>query len=123
MTRYGGTGLRILGMDVLTDHPPLAHLLNLQFNTVDGRESLVGFETAFPGFVKAVIDGHKELANQRLQATLVTYFNFRVQVWALGFDADPSTMKRCLPADTIDEAAYKGSVADVISKHGDTVKR
>jgi hypothetical protein len=38
---------------------------------------------------------------KRLPANTVTYFNFRVQAWALGFDAESSPPIRILPANVI----------------------
>jgi hypothetical protein len=102
------TDIRLLGMELLTDYEPLCVLLKM--NGFDqeslNRDSVVTFDVAFPGLMEAIMEGHKELAYRRLRPSLVTYFNFRVQVWALGFDADPSAMKRCLPAGIVDEQTH-----------------
>lgn len=98
------TDLKILGMDLLTDYGPLRDLLSSSKDS----ELIV---SAFPGFMEAVIGGGRELAIKHVRPTLVTYFNFRVQVWAVGYDADPSTMKKCLPA-----GVKVDSVNQIVSK-------
>lgn len=108
------TKLRFLGMEVLTDHIPLADMLSARVKEPSSddseRDAIRDFNSAFPGFIDAVIAGHRELGLKNLRPTMVTYFNYRVQVWALGFDADPSTIKRCLPSGVQEEVRQAAHV-------------
>ncbi len=72
----------IFGMAFLTDY-----------------EAALDAPDSIPGFVEAVINGMQMLGNKRLKATLVTYLNFRLQVWASGFDADATPAVRIIPPD------------------------
>lgn len=96
----------ILGMALLTDYPPAAdYLADRQSNMKDRSWSPrdTEFNAAFPGLIDAVVSGMKELGSRRLKANAVTYFNFRIQVWALGFDADPSPVYRIIPTGILTE--------------------
>lgn len=53
----------------------------------------------FPGMSKAIMDGMRVLEGKRIRANLITYINCRLQVWAKGFDADPTPPVRIIPND------------------------
>jgi hypothetical protein len=94
----------LLGMSVLTDHELLAHRLDDLAKCKWEKDEIQRFNTDFPGFMDAAIAGVKEVSSRRLRPTTLAYFNFRVQVWALGFDADPSPLQRLIPAGIITDA-------------------
>lgn len=82
----------------MTDYVPLVDTLQnlLQYDLTS--ENYTKFDSHFPGFLRALFDGEKLLASNRLRANLVTYINFRLQVWATGFDADGTPAARVIPA-------------------------
>lgn len=53
----------------------------------------------YPGFQIAVVQAMRMLDEKRLQSNLITFFNYRVQAWALGFDADPTPPIRVVPTN------------------------
>lgn len=82
-----------IGRHLLTDYPPLIEALK-----ADRTGDLL--EKKFPGFRVAAISSMKMLEVKRLRSEKITYFNFRLQVWAPeGFDADPTPPVRILPAE------------------------
>lgn len=86
---------KLLGIDLLTDYEPLAAMLKLRLNghPLDGK----AMDDKFPGLTNAVITSMRKLESRRLRPNLVTYLNFRIQVWSLNFDADPTPSVRIIP--------------------------
>lgn len=84
---------KLLGLELHTDYSPLVDFLRSPMGT---SESL--FERLFPGFLEAVISGGRELEAEQARPSTVMYFSFRVQVWAQGYDVDPSSIRRVIPA-------------------------
>lgn len=92
----------IWGMALLTDYRPLAEKLDEAKQALDRGEGAQyeseGPSSMIPGFTDAVMTGVRLLESRRLRANVVTYFNFRVQVWAMGFDADGTPPIRVIPS-------------------------
>lgn len=82
----------LMGMTLITDYVPLVNMLRELELTPEK------FDVNYPGFLKAVVEGQKLLASKRLRPNLVTYINFRLQIWATGFDADGTPAMRVIPS-------------------------
>lgn len=88
---------KLLGMIVETDYEPLTELLKCSAVMAGGDMGMKLIEQAFPGFLAAVLQCKRELESKNLRPLLVTYYSLRVQAWAMGFDADPSSFYRVVP--------------------------
>lgn len=84
----------IFGRALLTDHAPLVEMLQ-------GDTTAEQLNNDFPGFALAVVQSFQTLGEKRLAANMVTYLNFRVQAWSVGFDADGSPPIRVLPVGVV----------------------
>ncbi len=90
-TTIYSTNVKFLGRYVVTDYLPLTEILN-------SEPTPEALDAAFPGFWSAVINSLLILDKNRAPANTITYFNFRVQAWALGFDADGTPPIRVIPS-------------------------
>lgn len=80
--------MSLLGREFQTDDEKLVNLMATEPETL---------HKVYPGFHTAVTQCLRLLDNQRLSASLFTFFNYRLQAWALGFDADPTPPIRVIP--------------------------
>lgn len=85
--------LQLFDLSLNTDHKPL---LDYVRRHKKGHEPYT-IDEHFPGITKAILDGCGLLERKRLRPTSITYRNFRIQVWADGFDADPTPPTRVIP--------------------------
>lgn len=81
---------QLLGREFITNDERMFKLMKS-----DDRD----FHVSYPMFVPKVIECLKELDARQVPATVVTYFSYRLQAWAAGFDAEPSTPITLYPAD------------------------
>ena len=88
----------MLGLDVITDCKAFEDALESPVFKAGGERAMGMLEKLFPGILAAVLEGNRELEVKRIRPTTLVYFNYRVQVWGLGVDADPSQIIRVLPA-------------------------
>lgn len=107
----------ILGRALLTDHAPLVDALQeMNANASDPIEqhrATVEFNKAFPGFMAAITTSLRALDAKRLRSNVVTYFNYRVQAWALGYDADGTPPIRVIPAGIVTDPSGPTTFSEV----------
>lgn len=88
---------KLLGRDLYTDNYDLLKAIDLE---ITGERYAIG--RMFPGFSIALVQSLQLMESKRLSAETITYFNFRLQVWAReGFDADPTPPVRIVPAGAV----------------------
>lgn len=93
--------MKLLGMELHTDCEELIKFLDGVNEVIDGGDFVPAtvLEKPFPGLVEAINKACVELHARRLVPARMTYFNYRVQVYAgARYDADPSTTIRVIPA-------------------------
>ncbi len=94
---------QLMGLNVLTDCKWLVETMQEESCKDNPSELAAVLEARFPGILTAIIEGTRQVESNRVRATHMFYFSFRVQIWGLGFDADPSACVRVVPINVATE--------------------
>lgn len=86
------------GITMLTDQKDLASMLDKPLDGITPEEAVTQLSQSYPGLFEAAVKGMNELELRRQKPSIILYLNFRVQVWAIGFDDNPSSISRAVPA-------------------------